>query len=309
MAGKLRDVVGLSIQMIALCILVFAPSAISIRMKTHGYAVSAADLTNYQRDGYFIARGLFTAAEVAEIRAKFDGIGAAGQPIAGSWEPDRSPAAANDPLRQYPRVMMPHRYDEMSKRYLLDQRVYDVLSALMGEEPAGAQSMFYFKPPGAKGQALHQDNFYLHVKPATCMAAWTAIDACSAENGCLYVVPGTHTEDIVCPETADINESFTTHLVRIPGNKKAIAVEMQPGDVLFFNGSLIHGSPPNRSKTQWRRAFICHYLPKHSAEVATAYKPLLDFAGKDISALVSDSTGGGPCGEEFKSVGSYGKWH
>lgn len=291
--------------MIALCIGVLPGCGISIRMKTLGYAVSAADLAQYQRDGYFIARGLFTTEEVAEIREKFDGI-AAGNAIEGYWAPKLD---ATDPLDRYPRVMQPHRFDGLSKRYLLDQRVHAVLAALLGEEPVAAQTMFYFKPPGAKGQALHQDNFYLQVKPATCMAAWTAIDACTTENGCLYVVPGTHTEDIVCPETADANESFTTHLVRIPGNKKAIAVEMQQGDVLFFNGSLIHGSPPNRSKTQWRRAFISHYLPQRSTAVSQGYKPLLDFAGNDISPTIGDSTGGGPCGEEFKNIGTYSKWH
>jgi len=304
--------VGLSIGMIALCISVLPASAISIRMKTLGadrYEVSAQQIADYQRDGYFLARGLLRPDEVLEIRDKFDSIGATGKPIPGLWEPDLTEANANDPLLRYPRVMMPHRFDEMSKRYLLDGRIHDILSVFLGEEPAGAQTMFYFKPPGAKGQALHQDNFYLHVKPLSCMAAWVAVDACTTENGCLYVVPGTHNEDIVCPEAADPNDSFTTHLVRIPGNKKAVAVEMQPGDVLFFNGSLIHGSPPNRSKTLWRRAFIGHYLPKNSSQVNKGYKPLLDFAGNDVSEAIGNSNGGGPCGAEFKYVVGADKWH
>ena len=33
---------------------------------------------------------------------------------------------------------------------------------------------------------MHQDNFYLLAAPATCIAAWTAIDAAKVENGCLY---------------------------------------------------------------------------------------------------------------------------
>lgn len=275
-------------------------------MKASGYAVTPQQLADYQRDGYLIVRGLFSAAEVAEIRGKFDAIGEAGQPIEWHWQPDRT---SQDPLARYPRIMHPHRFDTMSKRYLLDQRIHDVLAALMGEEPIAAQTMYYYKPPGAKGQALHQDNFYLHVKPTSCMAAWAAIDNCTTENGCLFVVPGTHTEDVVCPDEADAKESFTTHLVRIPGNKKAIAAEMAPGDVLFFNGSLIHGSPPNRSKTEWRRSFICHYLPQSSATVHKVYKPLLAFDGRDVSETVQDSADGGPCGPEFTNVGSYGKWH
>lgn len=263
----------------------------------------------FDRDGFFVVRSMFTAEQVDEVRDRFEAIGQKGEPIPGYWNPDLSEEAAGDPLKRYPRVMQPHRFDETVKSWLLDSRIYRVLSALFGEEPVAAQTMFYYKPPGARGQALHQDNFYLHVKPYTCMAAWMAVDPCRPDNGCLYVVPGTQNEEVVCPDEADPRESFTTHLVRVPGNRKAVPVEMEPGDVLFFNGSLIHGSPPNRSETQWRRSFICHYLPKASVQVSRSYKPLLDFEGNDVSDSIPSSTDGGPCGKEFPTVGTYGKWH
>ena len=40
---------------------------------------------------------------------------------------------------------------------------------LLGREPYAAQTMFYFKPPGARGQALHQDQTPLRVQPGTCL--------------------------------------------------------------------------------------------------------------------------------------------
>ncbi|MEI6083075.1 MAG: phytanoyl-CoA dioxygenase family protein [Verrucomicrobiota bacterium] len=257
------------------------------------------DITSWQRDGYLIVRGLFGPAEVAEIKTFFDELGKAERAIPGFWEPDLSPAAAADPLKRYPRVMHPHRWDEtgLAKRYLLHPRVHDILAALYNDEPIATQSMFYFKPPGARGQALHQDNFYLQVNPGTCIAAWTAIDRAMPDNGGLYVVPGTQDMEIVCPEQADPNESFVTHLVRAPAGKKAIAVELNPGDTLFFNGSIVHGSPPNRSKTDWRRAFICHYMPKRSEHISKFYAPLLDFSGNVVEYAAA--AGGGPCGQEF----------
>ena len=139
------------------------------------------------------------------------------------------------------------------------------------------------------------------------MAAWIAIDPATPENGGLYVVPGTHKLDVLCPDTADGSESFTTHLVKDPLGRKAVPVKLDSGDVLFFNGSLIHGSPPNRSKTMWRRSFICHYVPKGATQVSKWYFPLLDFQGNVVP--IPESTDGGPCGKEFQSVGSYGKWH
>jgi ectoine hydroxylase-related dioxygenase (phytanoyl-CoA dioxygenase family) len=207
--------------------------------------------------------------------------------------------------------MHPHRWDAsgLAMRYLLHPEVRAVLRALYGEEPIAAQTMYYYKPPGARGQALHQDNFYLQVQPGTCIAAWTAIDRAVPENGGLYVVPGTQDMDIACPEVANAGESFTTHLVKAPKGKKAIPAELNPGDTLFFNGSLIHGSPPNRSATEWRRSFICHYMPQSAVHISKAYRPLFNFDGQEVEYAAA--TGGGPCGAEFQpgEYGSHGQWH
>lgn len=269
--------------------------------------LSPSDLECWNRQGYLLAKGLFTPAEVAAIARRFEGIGR-GQPIPGHWEPkgetDRGLGTA---LSRWPRVMHPHRFDELSKHMMLHPRVGRTLEQLMGEPAVACQSMFYFKPPGAKGQALHQDNFYLKVMPGTCVAAWTAIDPATPENGGMYVVPTTHTMDIVCPEVADADESFTTHLTRVPAGLKAVPAVMEPGDTLFFNGSLIHGSGPNRHASLWRRAFICHYMPSSTTHVSRGYFPIHDFAGNVIEYQAS--AGGGPCGEAFKDYVSYDQVH
>ena len=54
------------------------------------------------------------------------------------------------------------------------------LTGLLGNEPYAAQTMVYFKPAGSRGQALHQDNYYLRVHPGTCMAAWMWFGASGA---------------------------------------------------------------------------------------------------------------------------------
>ncbi len=275
-------------------------------MEKEAFTLTPDQLAAFAHEGYLIIRQLFTVEEVAACRQRFDEWSAAGQPIPDYWVPELD---TTDPLQRYPRVMQPHRFDALSKRMLLDRRVHEVLAALMGEEPIACQSMFYFKPPSSRGQALHQDNFYLQVKPQTCIAAWTAIDPARPENGGLYVVPGTQNMDIVCPETADAGESFTTHLVRAPAGLKAMPAVLEPGDVLFFNGRVIHGSGPNRHATLWRRSFICHYMPQSSTNVSKYYRPLLDFNGREIAYGFADD--GGPCGKEFDpgQYGSYGKWH
>lgn len=261
-----------------------------------GYTLSPEELASYDRDGYLIVRGLFKPHEVQELRERYEQIGREGKPIPGHWDPDLSPEGSKDPLKRYPRVLMTHRFDPIALKYFLDPRNHDIVAGLFREEPIGTQSMVYFKPPGAKGQALHQDNFYLHVKPGSCMASWTAIDPSTPENGGLFVVPGTHRMDVVCPELADETQSFTTHLVRPPAGLKPIPATLAPGDTLFFHGSVIHGSEPNRSQNQWRLSFICHYMPWSARQISQWFFPLLTFDGKSIERTAHD--GGGPCGTE-----------
>lgn len=254
-------------------------------------------LEAFKRDGFYVARGLLTSEEVDHIRDAFMAANADG-PVAGLSDIVTQDRA--DPLAFYPRMMHPHRHPDLpigqlAERYLLDPRLHSFLQTFLGEEPIAVQTMFYFKPPKARGQELHQDNFYLRVKPGTCMAAWIAIDDADAENGGMVVVPGSQNMEIVCPSQADTRTSFTTDYVPVPEGKTVLQTELNAGDVLFFNGSLIHGSTPNSSDVRFRRSLICHYVPEGSVEVGHWYRDrMLRFDGTTVD--IPEAAGGGPCG-------------
>lgn len=255
--------------------------------------------SDFDQNGFVVVRGLFTTAEIDELCAEFAALHAAG-PVPGHFEPRATETGGpSDPLDTYPRVMHPHRINEMSLRRLLDPRLRKILEALLGEEVLAAQSMFYFKPPGARGQALHQDNFYLRVEPGTCAAAWIACDAIDRENGGLEVVPGTHHMDLFCPEEADAELSFAREYVPPPPGLAAVPVDMTPGDVLFFNGSLVHGSGPNHSADRFRRSFIGHYVGRSTHHIGGHYRTLT-MSGEPVA--LPESEGAGPCGTEFPAA-------
>lgn len=266
------------------------------------FDVAPAQLEFYRTEGYLIVRGLWSPEEVAACKRFFEDVAATGEPWVVTDPKSGTPSTlwsaelgATDPLKRYPRVMQPHRGSELCMRMMLDARVRDVLRALLADEPLATQSMYYYKPPGGKGQALHQDNYYLRVRPDSCIAAWTAIDRSYPENGGLWVVPGTQDYDVQCPALADPEESFTTHFVAPPNGKVPVPAVLEPGDVLFFNGCVVHGSRPNTSK-DWRRSFICHYMPSRSTHISDAYG-VYDFDGRLVDKRLAE--GGGPCGTEF----------
>ena len=256
----------------------------------------------FGRDGYLVLRDFYTQDEIDTIRATFMEQAKDG-PVVGLSEIKHGGTPGGydpaDPLARYPRMMHPHRHPEipvgpLSLRYLLDPRLRPVLAALMRDDPVGVQTMFYFKPPGARGQALHQDNFYLRVRPGTCMAAWVAVDDADEENGGMVVVPGSSGLEIACPQKADPARFFTSDYVPVPDGLEEVPVRLKAGDVLFFNGSLIHGSHPNTSTTRFRRALISHYVPRGSVELSHWYQDPMTFDGEVVG--IAPATGGGPCG-------------
>ena len=76
----------------------------------------------------------------------------------------------------------------------------------------------------------------------------------------LRIVPRTHDLPRLCTVEADLSQSFSASTVPIPPGSEAAPVIMQAGDVVFFNGQVIHGSYPNTSATRFRRALIAHYI-------------------------------------------------
>jgi phytanoyl-CoA hydroxylase len=248
----------------------------------------------YERDGIVQVPGLLSPAEIEQLKAAYMDQVAVDHSLAiDDGVPD------DDPLARYPRFVHPHRRTDveagrLALELMLDSRILDVVNALIG--PAlGAQSMFYFKPPGARGQAMHQDNTFLRAHPETCLAAWIAVDDVDAENGGLAVVPGSHQVELVCPESADLTESFTDAEVPIPEGLSEVQTRMRAGDVLFFHGSVVHGSRPNTSADRFRRSLIFHYIPEDSTEIAAFYNPLVRPDRRTTE--LTETLGGGPCGD------------
>ncbi|MDF2440726.1 MAG: phytanoyl-CoA hydroxylase [Abditibacteriota bacterium] len=254
----------------------------------------------FERDGFLVVRGLLSPQETTAFRERFMTIQQDAldpqSTLRAYYAPKTLDEADGDVLKHFPRIMHPHRFDATSFDYMLDARFESVLCDLFGEEALAAQSMLYFKPPGARGQALHQDNFYLKVSPGNCLAAWVALDAADDQNGTLFVVPGSHKLDVLCPHAADLSKSFTTEEVDVPAGMEAVKVDLAAGDVLFFAGTLIHGSYPNVTRHRFRRAFICHYVPQSTLEMSSGYYPLHTFGGEKIER--GHAQGGGPCGSE-----------
>jgi ectoine hydroxylase-related dioxygenase (phytanoyl-CoA dioxygenase family) len=225
----------------------------------------------YHELGYTLSEGLLTLAECEQLIKRALELHARGA-IPGCFQSVPESESGGDPLRAYPRMMHPHRVDELSLHFLKHPRIVNALEDILGMGAIGLQTMIYWKPPGARGQAFHQDDYYLQTKPDACIAAWAALEDIDEENGCLIVFPGSQVEDILPMTPTDVTQSFT-HTAVTPPRYSEYPVRMKAGDVLFFHGHVIHGSRPNRSKDRFRKSFICHYIPENTTSFNRGYEP------------------------------------
>ncbi|MEI8313198.1 MAG: phytanoyl-CoA dioxygenase family protein [Verrucomicrobiota bacterium] len=260
-------------------------------------AVTAEQMKSFLEKGYCVIDGLYSQQELDEIERFFDDWKDSPDGIFDNGD-SKLRLEEVDSSKFQVRAMHPHRRHKKVADWFTHPRVASVLEALLGKSALGVQTMYYFKPPGASGQGMHQDNFYLLAKPTTCIAAWTPIDGADEENGCLLVTPGSHNRKILC--TGDDGESWTVKpdgvIGHFPKGQKPVAVPVKRGQTMFFGGNLIHGSGPNKSKTRWRRTFIGHYVDEATESISRFYHPVLDMQGEVVSH-VAEHAGGGPCGD------------
>ena len=118
----------------------------------------------------------------------------------------------------------------------------------------------------------------------TLMALWMALEDTDRENGCLAVVPGSHTDPIHPVETPE--EAMQAKIYRITAvgarQRTEVEVPLKAGSGVFFTGHVLHRSGHNRSQRH-RRAYVLHYADARSKWLndPKAVHPHLLVAGRE----------------------------
>jgi len=167
--------------------------------------------------------------------------------------------------------------DHVSKLFNLHRRepfrlvanhpaIVSVLVGLLGPDVDCFNSQFIFKNPGAWGQPWHQDSLYFALEQGPQVGAWHATSEATAENGCLFVLPGSHVEPLH-EHLPDRRPGANLGYLEIVDHDTTgeVAVEMAPGDVLLFHSFLMHRSGDNRTDGR-RTALVLHHTPGGTAD-------------------------------------------
>jgi ectoine hydroxylase-related dioxygenase (phytanoyl-CoA dioxygenase family)/catechol 2,3-dioxygenase-like lactoylglutathione lyase family enzyme len=229
-----------------------APVAEAVNATT--VPVTEASVRRYREDGYLIVRGLFPRdrieralreAEAAVLRPELISTRNLRCRWADHVETGECRLDAFDPI-----IDLAPACGELAR----DPALLQVLEAVYGEPACLFKDKLIFKPPGAKGYALHQDYIAWPSFPRSFLTVVIPLEPVSEENGCIEVFTGYHRQGSLSAEDGDYHELS----LDLMDPQRSVKLVLQPGDVALFSGFTPHRSNPNRSQ-RWRRQLYLSY--------------------------------------------------
>lgn len=235
----------------------------------------------WDEQGFFIERGMLTEETTRRIEAEAVAAIRADPPARHPGErvystsddlliyPEKAPSpVARNPEDFIAKVFNCHVVGA-ARALALEPSLTDPLTGVLGEDIDCFQSQFIFKNPGVIGQPWHQDAYYFRFDRQPQVTVWVALSRATLENGCLWVLPGSHRRAEVFEHVADRRPEGLQGYQEIVSQDTAreIPVTMEPGDVLFFHSYLMHRSTDNVADFR-RSAMVYHYAATGTAPVS-----------------------------------------
>jgi phytanoyl-CoA hydroxylase len=229
--------------------------------------LSQEQVEQFWQDGFLVVPNLLSATDTGLLKERAELIagGAAShvadtqlqvEPAALQGEAEVEDRASS--LRKMSHVAF---VDDVFRAHAMNSNILDCVEALLGADLKLYQDQLFMKPPhiGSR-QPYHQDQpLGFTVDPADRMVTcWAALDEATIDNGCLWMLPGTHKHGWI-EKQRWLQYEQQSVAGALPEEQP---VELQAGDCSFHHGHILHSSRPNRTPMR-RWGYATHYVSAH----------------------------------------------
>ena len=240
-----------------------------IDMDTMQLPIPTADTEigrKFAEDGYYIAKGVFSLAEVQLLEKEFDHIVdqilSSGEQVNARWGGPEMEKMETQKLV----VLHTHNVQQYSAAWaqaLYQQKFLEVATAILGPDVVLHHTKL-FQKPSEEGAPfpMHQDWTYFPTVRDSMIAGIIHVSNATDEMGCLRVYPGTHKLGRV----ADTSGQVESDVLDKHPLENAMPLEAEPGDVVFFHYFTLHGSMPNRSAKTRKTVLVQLYAGNDNVE-------------------------------------------
>ncbi|MBB6730177.1 phytanoyl-CoA dioxygenase family protein [Cohnella zeiphila] len=251
--------------------------------------LTQAQLDEFNRNGFLKGDVILSDAEVEALREELDLVmdgKSVKKPVlnhnmldSSDKLYDRMKMTTNERVVQIVNIWMA---SDAFYRHAAHPVICEEISQLSGSDTIRIwHDQIQYKPPKSGGPTgWHQDHpLWPIIQPADLVSAWVALDDAIIENGCMWMVPGSHKWGNHQKYLAS-DEKFKPYhkqpeLLPEGANVEAVPFEIKKGQVGYHHCLTWHGSPHNRSELK-RRAIAVHYMPGHIRYEPTSGHPMLE---------------------------------
>lgn len=195
--------------------------------------------TEFEKNGYVFIKSFFSQAEVDALIANIKEVSAT---KSGDDVLDKGS------LKFHALIM--HRSEKL-RTFISQTKIIDFLKQFAGPDIWVRWDQAVEKKPGAGTFPWHQDNQYSQLKDAH-FQFWISLTTMTAENGGLWVVPGSH-KGMLKYDVEDNHVAYNGDV------SKAKFISAEPGDVVLFSSFLLHSTTPNITQNS-RWAYVVEYM-------------------------------------------------
>ncbi len=233
------------------------------------YQLAADKIRSFQENGFLLLPGVLDAANLAALLEECTEV----------WRREKTSFDPDASWLQNALVRDIHHRSALVRRYYFEGPLVDVAQQLVGPNIKGAASQLTFKMRGnTQSFGWHQDNGYGQLDPANAISTLTALDDADEENGCLWIIPGSHQRgqiDISGRLTAESKAAGKDLSVEVTDGDEAISLPFNAGDALVLHCHVLHRSEGNRSTNRDRRILFLRYADADAVEVYNERRPRL----------------------------------
>lgn len=232
--------------------------------RLRGVMLSDIEIEAYRRDGIVVPSFQLSASRLRAMHAALDQLLASNPE--NSSDSMLCPHLIFDAAQDVP-GMHPLRGTPAWLEFARDPAILDMVEQLIGPDLI-LWGTTVFGKPAERGTETpwHQDGDYWPIRPRATCSVWIALDESTQDNGCLRVIPGSHTGGRI----------YRHH--RVQGRKTTLAWEadgeqfedraardivLKPGQMSLHDVNLLHGSRANTSARR-RAGFALRIMPANA---------------------------------------------
>ncbi|MES2461163.1 MAG: phytanoyl-CoA dioxygenase family protein [Armatimonadota bacterium] len=220
------------------------------------YLLTDEQITDYQKQGFALLRGIASTDEVAAYRPFITGLT---DEFAKGYKPLEQRDTRGKAFIQLANLWQK---DEAVARFTLSRRFAHIAAELMGVDGVRLyHDQALYKEPGGGHTPWHQDQQYWPLDGVQCITLWMPLVDASADTGTMRFASGSQALGYLGPQNiSDDSEVRFGQLIQDQDIAVHAVGTMQAGDATFHNGWTLHGAPGNASLDTTREVMTIIYF-------------------------------------------------